>query len=75
MTTSIKDNPMVDETTESDEPKISHVIHKEDHLRGYVLGEPVLALCGFIFVPSRDPNGYEMCPKCTEIVQKMIQED
>lgn len=30
-------------------------------------GTPVTALCGKVWVPSRDPKKYPVCPECEEI--------
>jgi hypothetical protein len=32
-----------------------------------VTGTPIRALCGKIWVPSRDPKKYPVCPECKEI--------
>jgi hypothetical protein len=32
-----------------------------------VNGTPVVALCGKVWVPSRDPQRYPVCPECKEI--------
>ena len=32
-----------------------------------VEGTPVVALCGKVWVPSRDPQRYPVCPECKEI--------
>jgi len=34
-----------------------------------VTGTPVRALCGKVWVPSRDPNRYPLCPTCREIAE------
>lgn len=36
-------------------------------VEGMVMGTPVKALCGKIWVPSRDPKRYSLCPTCKEI--------
>lgn len=72
MQTTIMENPITDITTENDEPDTAHIIAKEDQMRGYVLGEAVLALCGYVFVPTRDPKNYPMCEACKEEVQRII---
>ncbi|MCB0996791.1 MAG: DUF3039 domain-containing protein [Acidimicrobiales bacterium] len=36
-------------------------------MRSAVTGEPVTALCGKVWVPSRDPKKYPVCPMCEEI--------
>jgi hypothetical protein len=38
---------------------------------GLVMGTPVRALCGKVWVPSRDPKRYPLCPTCKEIAEKM----
>lgn len=38
---------------------------------GIVMGTPVKALCGKIWVPGRDPKRYPLCPTCKEIAQQM----
>lgn len=32
-----------------------------------ITGEPVVALCGKVWVPSRDPKKYPLCPECDDI--------
>ena len=36
-------------------------------VEGLVNGTPVKALCGKVWVPSRDPKKYPLCPTCKEI--------
>lgn len=31
------------------------------------MGTPVIALCGKVWVPSRNPDRYPVCPECKEI--------
>ncbi|MGH9104337.1 MAG: DUF3039 domain-containing protein [Acidimicrobiales bacterium] len=38
---------------------------------GVVMGTPVRALCGKVWVPSRDPKRYPRCPTCKEIAEQM----
>ena len=32
-----------------------------------VMGTPVIALCGKVWVPSRNPDRFPVCPECKEI--------
>jgi hypothetical protein len=32
-----------------------------------VMGTPVVALCGKVWVPSRNPEKFPVCPECKEI--------
>jgi len=36
----------------------------------YVTGQPVTALCGKRWVPTRDPKRYPVCPTCKEILEQ-----
>jgi hypothetical protein len=36
-----------------------------------VMGTPVVALCGKVWVPGRDPQSFPVCPKCKEIHSKL----
>jgi len=47
----------------SDERPASAII-----LEARVNGTPLTALCGYVWIPSRDPEKYPVCPKCEEIV-------
>lgn len=35
-------------------------------MRAMVLGEPCTALCGKVWIPSRDPERFPVCPTCQE---------
>lgn len=60
-------------TTDTGEPKMAHLVRKEDQMKGYILGEPVTALCGKTWVPSRDPKKYPLCERCKEIAEQYKQ--
>ena len=40
---------------------------KDKLTEAMVLGTPVVALCGKVWVPSRDPEQFPVCPECKEI--------
>ncbi len=63
---------LLEETTvESVEPgdheRYSHYVRKEKLVESAVLGNPVVALCGKVWVPNRDPQKFPVCPECQEI--------
>jgi hypothetical protein len=37
----------------------------------YINGTPITALCGFTWVPSRDPNNYPLCQACKDISERV----
>lgn len=54
---------------EGDHDRFSHYVigGGEALMRSAVTGEPVTALCGKVWVPSRDPKKYPVCPLCEEV--------
>jgi len=50
-----------------DHERFAHYVRKEKILESALSGEPVVALCGKVWVPGRDPNRFPVCPTCKEI--------
>ena len=40
-------------TSHGDSDEYAHIVMRDDQMRGYVSGEPIKALCGKLWVPSR----------------------
>lgn len=70
--TSVLERTDLDSETEEDEPKFAHYAESVSVTEGYVLGTPVLALCGKLFIPSRDPKKFPLCPICKEIAEALF---
>jgi hypothetical protein len=67
---------LVDERTDQrlddgDHDRFSHYVAKEKLTDALVMGTPVVALCGKVWVPSRDPKKYPVCPECKEIWEQL----
>ncbi len=67
-------DPVTEEITETGEPTAAHIVKVKRGenaaavvLEARVMGTPVEALCGFVWVPSRDPKQLPVCEKCTSI--------
>jgi hypothetical protein len=60
------------ESTNVDKNRFSHYADSASVTEGYVLGTPVTAICGKIFVPSRDPEKFPICPICKEIAEALF---
>jgi hypothetical protein len=54
-------------TDEGDHEKFAHYVRKEKIVESAVTGTPVIALCGKVWVPNRDPGRFPVCPECKEI--------
>ena len=50
-------------------------MRKEKIVESAVLGTPVVALCGKVWVPSRDPQKFPVCPECKAIHDEMPRGD
>ncbi|SNV21824.1 Protein of uncharacterised function (DUF3039) [Dermatophilus congolensis] len=54
---------------DGDHERFAHYVRKEKITSSAVTGEPVIALCGKVWVPGRDPNRFPVCPMCKEIYE------
>lgn len=66
--------PEVDEETETGEPTVAHIVKTEPGesaaakvTEARIMGTPIEALCGFVWVPARDPKQLPVCQKCKEV--------
>lgn len=50
-----------------DNERYAHYVPKDKILASAMSGEPVIALCGKIWLPQRDPSRFPVCPVCKEI--------
>lgn len=61
------------ETTEKVEPgdheRFAHYVRKNKIMNSAMSGKPVIALCGKVWVPGRDPNKFPVCPRCKDIYE------
>ncbi len=66
---------VVDERTsqveDDDHERFSHYVPKDKLMKAMVTGTPVVALCGKVWVPSRNPEKFPVCPDCKEIWESM----
>ena len=53
-------------TDDGDHERFSHYVEKDKLTEAMVMGTPVVALCGKVWVPSRAPEKYPVCPECKE---------
>jgi hypothetical protein len=58
-----------------DHERFAHYAEKNEITEALVNGLPVVALCGKIWVPSRDPKKYPICPICKEIHDALFLAD
>ena len=56
---------------DGDHERFSHYAKKNEIMEAMVNGTPVVALCGKVWVPSRDPQRFPVCPECKEIYDSL----
>lgn len=61
------------QTEEGDHERFAHYVRKDKIVESAVLGEPVIALCGKVWVPNRDPSRFPVCPACEAIYKGLPQ--
>ena len=66
--------PLLDQELETSEPIVAHIVKTEPGesaaakvMEARIYGTPLEALCGHVWVPSRDPKQVPMCQNCKEI--------
>ncbi|MCU1415303.1 MAG: hypothetical protein JWN80_2643 [Microbacteriaceae bacterium] len=60
-----------EQVEEGDHDLYSHYVRKEKILESALSGEPVVALCGKVWTPGRDPEKFPVCPECKEIYESL----
>ncbi|GAA1770796.1 DUF3039 domain-containing protein [Luedemannella helvata] len=57
---------------EGDHERFAHYVTSAEALmQAMIEGTPVQALCGKVWVPSRDPQRFPICPTCKEIADSL----
>jgi len=61
----------IDVNANGDHDLFAHYVEKSEIMKALVEGIPVVALCGKIWVPSRDPDNFLTCPRCKELYDRL----
>jgi hypothetical protein len=70
--TAVLERELVEHPVEpGDHERFAHYVRKEKILESALSGAPVVALCGKVWVPGRDPNRFPVCPVCKEIYETL----
>ncbi len=56
---------------DGDAERFSHYVPKAKLTDAMVNGTPVVALCGKVWVPTRNPDRFPVCPECKEIWESL----
>lgn len=66
-TATLERQTQAQEVEPGDAERFAHYVRKEKILESALSGEPVIALCGKVWVPGRDPQKFPVCPDCKAI--------
>ena len=58
-------------TSEGDHDKFAHYAEAEEITRALVEGIPIVAMCGKIWIPTRAPDSFPICPRCKEMYDQL----
>jgi hypothetical protein len=68
--------PETEEVTETGDPVVAHIVKSKRSetaaaavLEARINGTPLEALCGHVWVPSRDPQRLPLCQACKDIYE------
>ncbi len=59
------------ERTDGDGDRFAHFVRKDKANSSMVTGQPVVALCGKVWIPTRDASQYPVCPTCKAIRDRL----
>ncbi len=71
ITDTLLEEKPVSTTEDGDHEKFAHYVEKEKIVESAVTGKPVIALCGKVWVPGRDPSKFPICPDCQKIYESL----
>lgn len=74
-TQTVHDERTEQRTEDGDHERFSHYVPRETLTEAMVMGTPCVALCGKVWVPSRDPERFPVCPDCKDIWEQMSDGD
>ncbi|WP_127130530.1 DUF3039 domain-containing protein [Georgenia sp. SYP-B2076] len=60
-----------EQTSPGDDERYAHYVRKDKITASAITGQPVIALCGKVWTPGRDPKKYPVCPTCKAIYEGM----
>lgn len=63
----IEEERTVQPSDPGDHERFAHYVKKDKIVQSAVSGSPLTALCGKVWIPSRDPKRFPVCPTCKEI--------
>lgn len=73
--TKVREDERTVPVEDGDHERFSHYVDKDKLTEAMVMGTPVVALCGKVWVPSRAPEKFPVCPDCKDIWDGLSDDD
>jgi Protein of unknown function (DUF3039) len=67
----VDEDVRTDTTEAGDHDRFAHYAPRDKIVEAMVTGTAIVALCGKVWVPSRDPKRFPVCPECKEIFESL----
>lgn len=67
-----EEKTQLDDGGNGDADRFAHYVSRDRIQESKLTGRPVVALCGKVWVPKRDPSQYPVCPDCKRIYDEMM---
>lgn len=67
----VLERPETQEEKPGDRDRFAHYVAANRLGAARMSGQPVVALCGKVWVPTREGHGHPICPRCKEIKDDM----
>lgn len=67
----VLEKPDVQENDTDGEENFAHYAEASEVTEAYVMGTPIIALCGKVFIPFRNPEKLRVCQKCKDIIDTL----
>ena len=69
--TAVLEREELQSTDDGDADRFAHYVRKDRIAAAATTGRPVVALCGKVWIPTRDASKYPVCPTCKELRDSM----
>lgn len=69
--TAVLEREELQSTDDGDADRFAHYVRKDKIAAAATTGRPVVALCGKVWTPGRDPSKYPVCPTCKQIYEEL----
>lgn len=67
----VLERPETQRQEPGDKDRYAHYVSAHRLAASRITGQPVVALCGKVWVPTREVSNHPICPRCVEIKKEM----